>query len=451
MALALGMRPSTTRILTVLLLAATSPASIAAQASKLSPIEQSITRAVDTHNASAVALLERLVNINSGTMNFAGVRAVGDLLRIQLDSLGFKTRWVEGTSFNRAGHLVAEHAGSGPRILLIGHLDTVFEPNSPFQRFVRVTDSTAMGPGIIDMKGGDVIIVHALRALKDAGALAPMNVTVVFDGDEEDAGRPLAEARRTIIEAAAGAAFALGFEDGAGDPRSAVISRRGATSWTLRTGGNAGHASQIFHDDMGAGAVFEASRILSDFHAKLSTEPYLAFSPGLILGGSEITIDSTGSEGTAAGKHNVISKQVVVTGDMRTVSPEQLERTMATMQAIVAKHLPLTTADMSFDANGYPPMAPSDGNKRLLSLYDRASRDLGAGGVEAVDPSRAGAADIAFIAGLVPMKIDGIGLSGHDDHSAKETADLRMLPVQTKRAALVLHRLTNGEGAVPHP
>jgi len=436
--------------LAALFLAAARPVTSTAQPTGLSTTERSITRAVDAHNATTLALLERLVNINSGTQNFAGVRQVGDLLRAQFDSLGFRTRWVDGAPFNRAGHLVAEHPGTGPKLLLIGHLDTVFEPGSSFQKFERVNDSTAKGPGIIDMKGGDVIILAALRAIKDAGALAPMNVTVVFNGDEEDAGRPISAARRTLVDAAKDATVAIGFEDGAGDPKTAVISRRGATEWTLRTGGNAGHASQIFHADMGAGAVFEASRILNEFYSRLSGEPLLAFSPGLILGGSSLTIDSTGSEGRASGKRNVISKQVVVTGDMRTVSPEQLERTTKAMREIVAKHLPLTTAEISFD-DGYPPMAPSDGNRRLLALYDRASRDLGSGPVEGVDPSRAGAADVSFVASIIPMKIDGIGLSGHDDHSDKETADLRMLPVQTKRAALLLHRLTNGEGATPRP
>src|SRR5512138_275110 len=189
------------------------------------PVEQSIVKAVDSHNAEALALLERIVNINSGTMNFAGVRQVGDALRAELDRLGFETRWVDGAAFHRAGHLVAEHPGLGPKILLIGHLDTVFEPSSPFQRFERLNDSTARGPGIIDMKGGDVIIVHALRALKDAGELDRLNVAVVFDGDEESAGSPLAEARRALVEAAKGASAAIGFEDGAGDPKTLVVAR----------------------------------------------------------------------------------------------------------------------------------------------------------------------------------------------------------------------------------
>src|SRR6058998_1871437 len=183
----------------------------------LSTEERAVVRTVDAENARTLALLQRIVDINSGTMNFAGVRRVADVLRVELDSLGFTTRWVDGASFRRAGHLVAEHTGPGPKLLLIGHLDTVFEPSSPFQRFERLDDSTARGPGVIDMKGGDVIIIAALRALKAAGVLAHMNVTIVYDGDEEDAGTPLMEARRALIDAAKGATAAIGFEDGPGD------------------------------------------------------------------------------------------------------------------------------------------------------------------------------------------------------------------------------------------
>lgn len=425
------------------LLAFAWPSPARSQASTLSATERAVVAAVDAHNPQALALLQQLVDINSGTHNFAGVRRVADVLRPRLDALGFTTRWIDGAPFGRAGHLVAEHPGKGPKLLLIGHLDTVFEPASPFQKFERLTDSTARGPGIIDMKGGDVIMLHALTALHEAGALASMNVTVVLDGDEEDEGQPVSLSRRALMDAANGAAVALGFEDGAGDPRTAVVSRRGANGWTLRTTGNAGHAAQIFSAKIGAGAAFEASRILSAFYSTLAGEPLLAFSPGLVLGGSELTLDSTGTNGTASGKRNVVSRQVVVTGDMRTISPEQLSRTQAAMRRIVARHLPGTSATIEFDS-GYPPMAPSAGNRRLLAMYDRASRDIGSGPVGPVDPARAGAADISFVAALVPMKLDGIGLSGGGGHSAGETADLRMLPVQTRRAALVMYRLANG-------
>lgn len=404
--------------------------------------ERAIVRAVDSHNAEALALLVKVVNINSGSLNLAGVRQVGDVFRAQFDSLGFTTRWEDGTAFHRAGHLVAEHPGPGPKLLLIGHLDTVFEPTSPFQRFTMLDDSTATGPGIIDMKGGDVIALYALRALKDAGLLDRMNVTVVYNGDEEQAGSPISLARRTLIDAARGATAAIGFEDGAGDPRTAVISRRGDDGWTLRTTGLPAHSSQVFTADVGAGAVFEASRILDQFYQQLSKEQYLTFNPGLALGGTAVSTDTTGTVGNAAGKTNVVAKDMIVTGDLRTLSPEQLASSRKAMRDIVAKHLPHTTAEITF-ADGYPPMAPTDGNRKLLSIYDKVSRDLGFGPVVAVDPSRAGAADVSFVANLVPMAIDGLGLSGHDDHTAKETADLRMLPVVTKRVAVLMHRLSN--------
>jgi glutamate carboxypeptidase len=441
----------TFRLLSILpiCVALLAPAAAAAQprvskdAAAPNAAERAIVRAVDAHNAEALALLERVVNVNSGTQNFAGVRQVGDAFRAQLDALGFRARWVDGAPFHRAGHLVAEHPGPGPKLLLIGHLDTVFEPNGPFQRFERLDDSTAKGPGIIDMKGGDVIVVAALRALKDAGALDRMNVVVVMHGDEEDAGAPLDLARETLVDAAKGASAALGFEDGPGDPHVAVISRRGAGGWTLTVTGTPAHSSQIFKPEVGAGAVYETARILGGFYETLSKEPYLTFNPGLALGGTAVTVDSSGTVGSASGKSNVVAERMVVTGDLRTLSPEQLAKAKQAMTEIVAKHLPRTDASITFD-DGYPPMAPTDGNRRLLALYDRVSRDLGFWPVAPTDPSRAGAADVSFVASLVPMAIDGLGLSGHDDHTVKETADLRMLPVQTKRAAVLLYRLSEG-------
>jgi glutamate carboxypeptidase len=419
-------------------------------AGTLSATERRIAGAVDQRNKEALALLERVVNINSGTMNFEGVRKVGDAFRAELDALGFTTKWVDGAGFKRAGHLVAERngRGRGPRILLIGHLDTVFEPRSPFQKFERLTDSTARGPGIIDMKGGDVIIVEALRALKAAGALDQLSITVVMHGDEEDAGAPLDAARATLVDAAKRSQIALGFEDGSGDPHTAVISRRSAGSWTLETTGTPGHSSQIFRDDIGAGALFEAARILDGFRQRLGGQQYLTFNPGVLLGGSEVKYDTAQSGGSAFGKTNVIAGHAIVSGDIRALSPEQLEKAKATMKEVVAQNLPKTTATLTFD-DGYPPMAPTEGNRRLLALHDSVSRALGFGPVVAVDPSKAGAADVSFAAPYVPMVMDALGLAGWDDHSDKETANLNWLPRLTKRAAVLIYRLGTRESTVP--
>jgi glutamate carboxypeptidase len=153
-----------------------------------------------------------------------------------------------------------------------------------------------------------------------------------------------------------------------------------------------------------------------------------------------VTFDRDGSRGTASGKSNVIAAQATVEGDVRAISLEQLASAKAAMQGIVADALPHTTSTIEFD-DSYPPLAPTDGNRRLLSMYDQASRDTGAGPVQASDPRAAGAADISFTAGRVDMVLDGIGLMGRNDHSGDETADLATLPSQTKRAAVLLYRL----------
>jgi glutamate carboxypeptidase len=414
---------------------------IQSSAPGLSADERALVSHVDAHGADALALLERVVNINSGTQNFDGVREVGRVFGAELASLGFSTRWVDGAPFKRAGHLVAEHPGSGPRILLIGHLDTVFERDSPFQKFERLPDGRhAKGPGIIDMKGGDVVMLLALQALKSAGLLDTMNITVVMTGDEEAPGRPLTVARAALVAAAKGARAAIAFEDGDGDPTHAVVARRGTTGWELTVTGVTGHSSQVFGADLGFGAIYEAARILNTFRERLVGQAHLTFNPGVMLGGTSVEYDGPQSRGTAFGKTNVVAGKVVVAGDIRALTLEQFEKTKGAMREIVSQSLPKTKAEITFD-EGYPPLAPTAGNERLLVLYDRASQDLGLGRVEAVSPDRAGAADVAFISGLVPMVLDAVGLKGRDDHSPNETADLTTMAIQAKRAAVAMARL----------
>ena len=407
---------------------------------QLSELERQMSAFIDARNAEALALLERTVNINSGTMNFEGVREVGRVFQDELDELGFTTRWVDGSGWERAGHLLAEREGSGVHLLLIGHLDTVFEGDSPFQKYELRSDSTASGPGVIDMKGGNVIIIQALRALRSAGVLDDMQVTVVLHGDEEKSGRPLALARQHIIEAARAADVALGFEDGDGDPRTAVTARRGWTGWELHVTGKPAHSSQIFQDEYGAGAVFETARILTAFYDSLSAESYLTFNPGLALAGTQIEFDAEGDRGTAFGKLNVIPEHALVAGDIRALSGDQLNGVKSRMSAITNRNLPHTSASITFE-DTYPPMAPTEGNRNLMKLYSDVSCDLGLGQVTAVDPRNAGAADISFAADHVEMALDGLGLMGEGGHTIDETADLRTLPTQAKRAAVLMYRL----------
>ncbi len=409
---------------------------------QLNSTEQAMVDFINDTNAAAEELLIESVNINSGTMNFFGVREVAELMMPHFEEIGFETRWEDGSGFGRAGHLIAEirGGGEGPKLLLIGHLDTVFEPDSPFQSFERIDAERASGPGITDMKGGNMIMLQALRALDEVGLLQNMDITVVITGDEELSGDPLSLSKKALIEAAEYADIAIGFEDGDGNPATANISRRGSSGWTLQVKGTPAHSSQVFREDIGPGAIYETARILLLFMENLQQEENLTFNPGRILGGSNITHDTESSSGTAFGKNNVVAESALVTGDLRAVSLEQLQRARSTMREIVSANFPHTSAEIVFD-DGYPPLAPTEGNAYLLRIYSRASIDLGFGSVAPVNPRLAGAADVSFTSGLVDMAIDGLGLSGSGGHTVDETALMSALPSQSKRAALLMYRL----------
>lgn len=397
--------------------------------------EQRMISYVDAHSQEAVSLLERAVNIESATLNHDGVRKVGQVFGTELESLGFTARWVEmPKEVNRAGHLFAERNGQrGKRLLLIGHLDTVLQGKG-FER----AGTRAFGAGTVDMKGGDVVLLYALKALNSVGALDGSRIIVAMTGDEELPGLPLSISRRDLIEAARRSDAALAFEAAAGD--TATVARRGSSTWRLEVSAPTGHSSGIFAAETGGGAVFEASRILNSFYQELRGEQYLTFNPSVIVGGTDVTYDQSEKRGTAAGKPNVIAKSVVVEGDLRFISEEQKNQARAKMREIVARNLPRAAAKISFE-DFYPAMSPTTGNYELLRLLDQASRDNGLGRVEAFDPGKRGAGDVSFAAPFL-SGLDGLGARGGGAHEPVEFIELDTLPLLIKRAALLIYRLT---------
>ena len=400
---------------------------------------------IDAHQQESNALLEKLVDINSGTHNLEGVRAVAKIMGAQLSDLGFDVHWIPMDQVQRAGVLVADHpcpqpGQCGKRMLLIGHMDTVFEKNSPFQKYT-VSGNIGTGPGVNDMKGGLVIMLTALQAMQAAGVLNRAAITVVLSGDEEAHGEPASISRRDMIAAAHHSDVALEFE---GTPRIdgvfyGSVSRRSSIDWTIRTTGETGHSSGIFSADKGDGAIYELSRILDAFRTQLP-EPYLTYNVGLVLGGSSYTIDETGTNGTATGKPNVISPAAYASGDIRTLSNEQTERVEKKMQEIVAEHLPKTNATIHF-GEGYPAMAPTEASRALLRLLNQANASLGFATMPELDPMKRGAGDIAFVADLIPG-LAGVGATGLGAHAPGETIDLSTQPINAKRDALLMYRLT---------
>jgi glutamate carboxypeptidase len=418
----------------ILILLITSCASIT-NAQKLTSEEKRIVNYVDAHKDEAIALLERVVNIESATQNTTGVKQVGQVFKKEFESIGLTARWIDmPPEMSRGGHLLAENASPNPRgkgILLLGHIDTVLQGEH-----WRREGNKAYGNGTSDMKGGDVVLLYALKALADAGALKDMRVIVMLTGDEEAAGRPVEISRGDMIAAAKRSDLALSFEGARGN--DATVGRRGSSSWTLEVAGNTGHSSQIFKDRMGAGAILEASRILNKFYEDFHASKAVTFNPSLIVGGTEAA--ATGSIGTATGKTNVVPAKVIVRGDLRFANEAEKEAARAKMRTIVAANLPGTSAKITFE-DGIPAMAPTDGNYAILNQLSQVSQDLGLGKVGTVDPADRGAGDIAYVSNLIPG-LDGLGADGAGAHAPGESVDLASMTALTKKAAILIYRLS---------
>jgi glutamate carboxypeptidase len=409
-------------------------------AAELSPTEQQMIEWIDAHAEDAIDLIEETVNIGSGTMNHQGIRDVGRVMQRELDEIGLQTEWVDmPAEVNRAGHLFGRKSGEGPGYLLIGHLDTVFEADDEFQSFVRDGD-VARGPGVDDMKSGNVVIVYALKALAAIGALEDIPVVVAYTGDEEAAGQPISITRHDLIEAGKWADISLGFESAVttGGTDWATVSRRSSSSWLLEVSGKQAHSSGIFSDDTGAGAIFEAARILNEFYDEIRGEEYLTFNAGTIQGGTDVEYDISTTRGTTFGKRNVVPRKAIVHGGIRTISQDQLDRARDAMRAVVARNLPHTQASIEF-IDRYPPMAPTSGNRRLMQELSDINEALGRGSMPALDPAKRGAADISFVAPYSDS-LAGLGADGAGGHTPNESLQLVSVPLAIKRAAILIYR-----------
>ena len=412
------------------------------QAQKLSKQEKRIIKTVSKNNTEAITFLKKVVNINSGTLNLKGVKEVGNVFQEAFRGIDFETSWIEmPDEVNRAGHLFAETKGKkGKKLLLIGHLDTVFEEDSPFQKFTMVNDSIAHAPGGNDMKGGDVIVLYALKALKENGLLDDAQIIVAFTGDEESAGKPLSVSRKHLVDAAKRSDIALGFETSTGF-NYATVARRGSSGWEVEVTGKRSHSSGIFNDEVGAGAIFEMSRILNAFYNEVKGEEYLTFNPGLLMGGTFLDYDLKTGKGGVSGKTNVVAQTAIVKGGLRFISEEQKEKARKKMKAIVANNLPKTSAKIKF-IDSYPAMGPTEGNKNLLTQLNKVSLDLNQGEVTGYDPGKRGAADTSFVAKYVDC-LDGLGTMGNGAHTPQETVNLNAIEALTKRTAVLIYRLIN--------
>jgi glutamate carboxypeptidase len=285
-------------------------------------------------------------------------------------------------------------------------------------------------------------MLAALRAMKAAGTLSQADIEIVLTGDEEDSGNPIEIARRDLIAAGKRADVALDFEglvtDAGRDMGS--IARRSSGSWTVEVKAKGGHSSGIFSTGSGNGAIYELARIIDAFRRE-AREDKLTFNVGMIGGGDSVKLDEGRIRAAVTGKTNIIAATAVARGDLRAIDQGQIDRTRAKMRAIVARSLPGATASITFDEDGYPPMAVKPGSVALLAKLNAVNADLGLPPMEALDPVKRGAADISFVAPDVDGGINGLGPASRGDHSPDEAVDIASMWRQAKRAAILMSRL----------
>lgn len=271
----------------------------------------SASATLDPHHRD---LLRDLIEVNSGTGNTKGIDHLHQLLIPELRALGFTHRTLEVGGGHRV--LVFDFPRSRPQLLIVGHLDTVFAPQSAFQRFAD-EGSTLRGPGIIDMKGGIVLAVQALAAL-DMRQLR--RVRVVLNDDEEIGS---VHSAATLRELAQDIPYGLVFEPA---PQSgAVITTQSGVYWVeLTARGRAAHAG--FEHDKGVNACAELSAELAEISTLTDYERRLTINVGVIEGGT---------------KPNVVCEHATARVDIRYVKPEDLQTTLNRIDAILAQdHLP---------------------------------------------------------------------------------------------------------------
>lgn len=409
----------------------------------LNSIEQDIVSEVEAAKAEQLSFIKQTVDVNSGTLNLQGVRRVGAIYQREFKALGFKTQWIEmPPSMNRAGHLFAYHHGNGKRkILLIGHLDTVFAKDSKFKRF-RHQGGYAKGPGSVDMKGGNAVMLFALKALAQSQQLENADIVVALMGDEESSGSPQEIARQDLKKAALGSIAALGFE-GAKDLHSVVTARRGIAIWKLDVRARAGHSSLIFTPKYAKGAILSMVVLLDDMIKLAKQFRDLTFNPGFIAGGRQLSFTQNPSRIHIKSKNNVISRQAKATGEVRYLYDKDLDGFTHTMQnKAQALTKPIAADFYLVDGKGKPAMQPSARNIALYERLKKINQALKLGPLRMENPRFRGAADISYVAQYTAA-LDGLGAIGKHEHSEQETLNIVKTQSATKRAALLIYQLSN--------
>ena len=383
------------------------------------PDPHRLRAAVVAREQRFLAELERLVNIDCGSYTASGVNEVADFVADALRELGADVRRVphepEPGRHQLGDLVIGQLNGSGPRLLLIGHMDTVFDPGTAATRPYRSSGGRAYGPGVTDMKAGLLAGLHALAALLETGERP--SVTFVANPDEE-IGSPFSTPFIRELAPEHDAALVLECARANGD---IVSSRKGIADYHITFAGRAAHAG--VEPEKGRSAILEAAHQVLALHALNGQWPSVTVNAGVIEGGT---------------RPNVVAERCEIEVDLRAATVDAFAAAAAEVERIAASP---TVDGVSVTVEriaGHPPMEKSDASSRLVDLVISIAGDLG---FAFADAATGGASDANTCAALGVPTLDGLGPVGGDDHSVDEWLDLSSVVPRTTLLASLIGRI----------
>lgn len=373
--------------------------------------------AVAADEPAFLAELERLVAIDSGSYSPAGVDAVGMRVAAALADLGARVGVHPDPGGRSGAHVVGTIEGSpgGPRVLLIGHMDTVFAEGTAAERPFRLAGGRALGPGVCDDKGGLLAGIHALRALASLGPL-PFERLVLLANADEEVGSPSSTPLVRALAAEAGVALVLECARANGD---IVSARKGILDLELTVHGRAAHAA--VEPEKGHSAILEAAHQVIGLHRLAGRWPGVTVNVGLIEGGT---------------RPNVVAERARLEVDVRAPDRSGLERTEAAIHELAAAPAVGGTRVVIREIARHWPMEKLPAAARLIDHAQALAQRLG---FSVRDAATGGASDANTTAGMGVPTLDGLGPIGGDDHSVDEWLDVSsIVPRTTLLTALLL-------------
>ena len=374
-----------------------------------------IIRALDSREGEMLDLLERLVNIDSGSYLKAGVDRVADIIAPKLRELGFEVERLAQPDFG--DHLLARKGGSSAkRLLCIGHMDTVFPDGEAKRRPFRIEGDKAYGPGIIDMKGGIVVLLYSLQALMEADPdlYRSLDLVLLFNSDEE----VLSPTSTPYIVREAKASDTVCVLEPARPKGQVVIKRKGVGKYCLTVHGKAAHAG--VQPELGISAIEELARTILDLHALTDFEDGLTVNVGVIKGGS---------------RSNVIAEHAYAEIDVRAVDQTQIDRVQEEFGRICRPHREGIRMELTGGID-FPPMLKTQRSLELLRLVQEAGRELSVD----IDGIPTGGGSDGNHASQYAPTIDGLGPQGTGAHSPDEILIVPTLLERSKILALFIEK-----------